>query len=256
MMMALAGDARPALRARARRRHAAAERRRGRRQGPDHRRPLRPRRDHAARRPPSWAAGPAPRPAAAASSSAPRRRRRSSARRWACRCRTPPWPRPASRSGSTWPAAPPAPSAHAAKRGTHHPRTSSPTPPSATRWSSTRPSAARRTCCCTSRPSPTTPGLRRPTVEDWIAVNRQVPRLVDVLPNGPVGHPTVRVFLAGGVPEVMLHLRELGLLDTRLPDRHRRDRSATCSTGGRQSERRQAPARSPATNATASIPTT
>ena len=56
-------------------------------------------------------------------------------------------------------------------------------------------------------------GLPRPTVEDWIAVNRRVPRLVDALPNGPVGHPTVRVFLAGGVPEVMLHLRELGLLD-------------------------------------------
>ncbi len=57
-------------------------------------------------------------------------------------------------------------------------------------------------------------GLRRPTVEDWIAVNRSVPRLVSVLPNGPVHHPTVRVFLAGGVPEVMLHLRKLGLLDT------------------------------------------
>ena len=56
-------------------------------------------------------------------------------------------------------------------------------------------------------------GLRRPTVEDWIAVNRRTPRLVDALPNGPVGHPTVRVFLAGGVPEVMLHLRRLGLLD-------------------------------------------
>jgi putative YjhG/YagF family dehydratase len=56
-------------------------------------------------------------------------------------------------------------------------------------------------------------GLRRPTVENWSAVNRQVPRLVDALPNGPVGHPTVRVFLAGGVPEVMLHLRRLGLLD-------------------------------------------
>ena len=56
-------------------------------------------------------------------------------------------------------------------------------------------------------------GVRRPTVEDWSAVNRQVPRLVDALPNGPVGHPTVRVFLAGGVPEVMLHLRRLGLLD-------------------------------------------
>jgi putative YjhG/YagF family dehydratase len=55
-------------------------------------------------------------------------------------------------------------------------------------------------------------GLRRPTVEDWNHINRQVPRIVDVLPNGPVGHPTVRVFLAGGVPEIMLHLRGLGLL--------------------------------------------
>ena len=54
-------------------------------------------------------------------------------------------------------------------------------------------------------------GLRRPTVDDWIRVNRRVPRLVDTLPNGP--HPTVRAFLAGGVPEVMLHLRRLGLLD-------------------------------------------
>jgi putative YjhG/YagF family dehydratase len=56
-------------------------------------------------------------------------------------------------------------------------------------------------------------GLRRPTVDDWHAINRRVPRLVDALPNGPVGHPTVRVFLAGGVPEVMLHLRGLGMLE-------------------------------------------
>jgi putative YjhG/YagF family dehydratase len=56
-------------------------------------------------------------------------------------------------------------------------------------------------------------GLERPTLADWKTVNREVPRLVDVLPNGPVGHPTVRVFMAGGVPEVMLQLRELGLLD-------------------------------------------
>ncbi len=55
-------------------------------------------------------------------------------------------------------------------------------------------------------------GLERPTVDDWSRINRQVPRLVDVLPNGPVGHPTVQMFLAGGVPEVMLHLRTLGLL--------------------------------------------
>jgi putative YjhG/YagF family dehydratase len=57
-------------------------------------------------------------------------------------------------------------------------------------------------------------GLKRPTVEDWIRINRRVRRLVSVLPNGPVPHPTVRVFLAGGVPEVMLHLRRLGLLHT------------------------------------------
>ena len=57
-------------------------------------------------------------------------------------------------------------------------------------------------------------GLKRPAVEDWISVNRRVPRLVSVLPNGPAPHPTVRVFLAGGVPEVMLHLRRLGLLET------------------------------------------
>ena len=56
-------------------------------------------------------------------------------------------------------------------------------------------------------------GLPRPTVEDWIAINRAVPRLVSVLPNGPVHHPTIRVFLAGGVPEVMLHLRRLGVID-------------------------------------------
>ena len=56
-------------------------------------------------------------------------------------------------------------------------------------------------------------GLRRPTVDDWRRVNAAVPRLVDALPNGPRHHPTVRVFLAGGVPEVMLHLRELGLLN-------------------------------------------
>src|SRR4029434_9936518 len=57
-------------------------------------------------------------------------------------------------------------------------------------------------------------GLKPPTVEDWISVNRRVPRLVSVLPNGPVHHPTVRVFLGGGVPEVMLHLRRLDLLET------------------------------------------
>ncbi len=56
-------------------------------------------------------------------------------------------------------------------------------------------------------------GLRRPTVDDWHEVNLRVPRLVSVLPNGPFYHPTVRAYLAGGVPEVMLHLRGLNLLD-------------------------------------------
>jgi xylonate dehydratase len=57
-------------------------------------------------------------------------------------------------------------------------------------------------------------GRQRPTVDDWTRVNRQTPRLVDALPNGPKGHPTVQVFLAGGVPEVMLHLRRAGLIET------------------------------------------
>ncbi|MBI4904233.1 MAG: YjhG/YagF family D-xylonate dehydratase [Acidobacteria bacterium] len=56
-------------------------------------------------------------------------------------------------------------------------------------------------------------GLPRPTVADWNSVNKLVPRLVDALPNGPRNHPTVQVFLAGAVPEVMLHLRAAGLLD-------------------------------------------
>lgn len=57
-------------------------------------------------------------------------------------------------------------------------------------------------------------GLSLPTVHDWQRVNRSVPRLVDALPNGPRNHPTVQVFMAGGVPEIMLHLRRMGLLNT------------------------------------------
>jgi putative YjhG/YagF family dehydratase len=57
-------------------------------------------------------------------------------------------------------------------------------------------------------------GLRRPSAAEWTAINREVPRLVDALPNGPDNFATVQVFLAGGVPEVMLHLRRAGLLDT------------------------------------------
>lgn len=56
-------------------------------------------------------------------------------------------------------------------------------------------------------------GLKRPTLDGWTDVNRKVPRLVDALPNGPANHPTLRVYLAGGVTEVMLRLRDLGLLE-------------------------------------------
>jgi putative YjhG/YagF family dehydratase len=59
-------------------------------------------------------------------------------------------------------------------------------------------------------------GRRRPQAAEWMATCREVPRLVDALPNGPRNFPTVQVFLAGGVPEVMLHLRRRGLLDTRV----------------------------------------
>ncbi|MGA2569440.1 MAG: YjhG/YagF family D-xylonate dehydratase [Terracidiphilus sp.] len=59
-------------------------------------------------------------------------------------------------------------------------------------------------------------GLPRPTVSDWVEVNRLIPRLVDALPNGPRNFATVQVFLAGGVPEVMLELRAHGLLDVKV----------------------------------------
>jgi putative YjhG/YagF family dehydratase len=58
-------------------------------------------------------------------------------------------------------------------------------------------------------------GLRRPDRADWTRINRLTPRLVDALPNGPRNHTTIQVFLAGGVPEVMLHLRRAGLLEAR-----------------------------------------
>ena len=66
-------------------------------------------------------------------------------------------------------------------------------------------------------------GLPRPTVDDWHEVNRPGP------PAGRASCPTARAITRpsapsspGGVPEVMLHLRALGLLDESRPDRHRR----------------------------------
>lgn len=58
-------------------------------------------------------------------------------------------------------------------------------------------------------------GVKRPSVDDWAEVNKAVPRLVSVMPIGPVHYPTSMAFMAGGVPEVMLILRKHfpGLLD-------------------------------------------
>ncbi len=81
-------------------------------------------------------------------------------------------------------------------------------------------------------------GLQLPTASDWIEVNRLVPRLVDALPNGPRNFATVQVFLAGGVPEVMLHLREARLIDTKVKTVSG-DSLDTCLDWWKQSQRRQ-----------------
>jgi xylonate dehydratase len=81
-------------------------------------------------------------------------------------------------------------------------------------------------------------GLKRPTVDEWAEVNREVPRLVDALPNGPRGFATVQVFLAGGVPEVMLALRAGGLLDESVRTVSG-ETLGTCLDWWRDSERRR-----------------
>ena len=50
-------------------------------------------------------------------------------------------------------------------------------------------------------------------MEDWDEINRMVPRIVDVLPNGPNNYTTAQLFLAGGVPEIMVKLKDKNLLD-------------------------------------------
>ena len=257
MMMALAGVARPAGRARARRRDAAADGRRGRRQGADRSaRASRTARSRWRRRP-SWAAAPAASPAAAASSSARRRRRRWSAEalglalphRALAPSGQPIWLDMARRSARALRA----PATRAAS-------TMRDDPDAEPRCDNAmvRPRGVRRL----DEPAAAHPGdrprrraARGRRSRTGPRSTAQVPRLVDALPNGPRDHPTVQVFLAGGVPEVMLHLRALGLLDTGRADRRPARRSARCSTGG--SER--APARGCArgcASATASIPTT
>jgi putative YjhG/YagF family dehydratase len=81
-------------------------------------------------------------------------------------------------------------------------------------------------------------GLQPPTALDWVEVNRLVPRLVDALPNGPRNFATVQVFLAGGVPEVMLHLRRARLIDTRVKTVSG-ETLDTCLDWWEQSERRR-----------------
>ena len=96
------------------------------------------------------------------------------------------------------------------------------------------------------------PGVAGPTVDDWIAINHLVPRLVDVLPNGR--HPTVRVFLAGGVPEVMLHLRRARTPRHERAHRERRIAGRSIELVGRLGAADGAAATTPAKR-TASIPT-
>lgn len=82
-------------------------------------------------------------------------------------------------------------------------------------------------------------GLPRPGVDDWNHINRLTPRLVDALPNGPRNHPTVQVFMAGGVPEVMLHLSKMGLLHLDVIT-STGEKLSTVLDWWEQSERRQA----------------
>jgi hypothetical protein len=81
--------------------------------------------------------------------------------------------------------------------------------------------------------------LKLPSVDDWNRINRATPRLVDALPNGPRGFATAQVFMAGGVPEVMLHLRRMGLLNGRCspppaPRSTRRSTGGSRASGGRR----------------------
>ena len=60
-------------------------------------------------------------------------------------------------------------------------------------------------------------GRRRPTIDDWLDVNRRVPRSWTRCRMDRIRR--CACILAGGVPEVMLHLRDLDLLDLDADDR-------------------------------------
>ena len=179
---------------------------------------------------------------------------RRGARAW--RCRTARWRRRASRSGWTWRGA-----RRARWCGCAATRHAAVDDPDA--------GARSRTRCCVHAAFggstnlllhiPAHRARRRAAAADGRRLDRgstgATPRLVDALPNGPRNHPTVQVFLAGGVPEVMLHLREHGPAEPRRADRDGRDagRGARLVGGERPAARG---ARAPAGDATASIPTT
>ena len=228
---------------------------RGRRRRADARRALRARHGDAARRRPTSAAARAPRPAAAASSSAPRRRAQVVAEAL----------------GLTVPHAALAPSgqpiwldvarrtaagrARAVARRPHARRRAHARGARERDARRTRRSAARRTCCSTCPRSRTPPACRARPSTTGGGSTAPCRASSTRCPTGPTNHPTVRVFLAGGVPEVMLHLRRLGLLRRRGADGHRPDVGRACSTSGRTSERRHA-LRARLRERTASTPTT
>ena len=211
MLLALAGSPRSPDHPCARRRHAPRRGRRGHRQGPDARDAFRPRGNHPrARRRDGLQGLRFPRrglPVHGHGRHEPGRRPKPSA----SRSPTAPSRPPAPRFGATSPAAPPSRSSSSKRQNTTTRDLLS--PDSIHNALVTHAAFGGSTNLTLHIPAIAhAAGLPRPTVDDWARINRSVPRLVDVLPNGPKHYATVQVFLAGGVPEVMLHLRDAGLL--------------------------------------------
>ncbi len=137
---------------------------------------------------------------------------RWSAKRWDCRCRIRRWLHRASRSGSIWRVR----SARAllsarGRAASPHARHSDVRCRCTMRWWCTPRSADRPICCSISRRSRTPPDCRgRP----WTTGSRSIARCRGWWTRCRTGRSGIRrcsVFLAGGVPEVMLHLRSAGL---------------------------------------------
>ena len=195
MMIALAGMQGTSRRRRAGRRHTP--RRRGERTRAGFRASVLASRTVKSRskRRRSWAAAPAPPPAAAVNSWARPPRRKWSRRRWAWRCPTRRSRLPGKRFGST--------SARRSARAA-----GAPGERGITLGDILTEGAIQNAMAVHAAFGGSTnlllhipaiahaAGLRRPTVRDWQAINRRVPRLVDALPNGPHG-PSHRAGLPG-----------------------------------------------------------